>query len=718
MAARLRTKVSSTEGRVVEEYRLALARSLRHAGVPDHESVAAADGWLLAALAFELLGLGTASPALTAAGQGQLGLLFDLVRQVTQLTGLPLPKPAGVHVPLLRSGAERATAFAFVGWHALEDPFSTLGQLLRTRRVDGSDPQLRLVKSAAQKDEGAFYTPYKLARRLVERTLGDVGDRVPTVLDPACGAGAFLAAAFDLLFAAFEKRRRADPSAGIESVAWTVAALHGVELDPTALLASQLSIAVRAVKAERQMGRAGQLSLFGQAPTFGPLILDRLRLGDALGEGPRDSLAGTDRLARRLTARDEPGKLPRRTQPGAIRWDAEFPLLFSDEEGAFQTDGGFDVVATNPPYVPVDRIPPEQRDALVRAIPRLQKRFDLFIAFVDRACDLVSAGGRATLLIPRTFLTEANAERVRAMLLDSLQVTRIEELGPVAFDGASVPCIALTVTRRRPTDGSQVELIRLGTKEPVVVPQIVFRRFPNSMLRLELADPAAAECLELAGRSVPLGRWFCASWGARGVPVSEFHLDAPTHPLARPMLKGDDLSSCLHRPSSRWLLYDVERLYRPSLPEFFASPKLVVKKVTGKAGLVMAVDEAGHFTDDSLACIVRKADLSHLPMAKRRRHKLSIAPHQLEPSRRYDLHLLAALLQSPLVQTYYRVQLGGGLNVFPNHIEALPVPKPEALELPEAAELAQLGREAARTGVFDAERADRLARRLFGMSEA
>jgi hypothetical protein len=46
------------------------------------------------------------------------------------------------------------------------------------------------------------------------------------------------------------------------------------------------------------------------------------------------------------------------------------------------------------------------------------------------------------------------------------------------------------------------------------------------------------------------------------------------------------------------------------------------------------------------------------------------------------------------------------------------VPKPEALELPEAAELAQLGRETARTGVFEAERADRLARRLFGMSEA
>ena len=68
-----------------------------------------------------------------------------------------------------------------------------------------------------------------------------------------------------------------------------------------------------------------------------------------------------------------------------------------------------------------------------------------------------------------------------------------------------------------------------------------------------------------------------------------------------------------------------------------------------------------------------------------------------------------------LVQTYYRVQLGGGLNVFPELIEQLPLPKPERLELPEADELSELARAAARTGTYDLARADVLARKVYGL---
>jgi hypothetical protein len=240
---------------------------------------------------------------------------------------------------------------------------------------------------------------------------------------------------------------------------------------------------------------------------------------------------------------------------------------------------------------------------------------------------------------------------------------------------------------------------------------------PNAMFRVEAAEPAAEECRRLQEHSVPLGRYFCASWGARGSPVKDFHLNSPDHPLAKPMLKGDDVEPFRVRAPTRWLLYDVERLYRPARQELFDAQKVVVRKVTGARGLVCAVDTSGHYTDDSLACVVRKADLAGVPLAVRRRHRIRIAPSQIEPSRHYDLDLVAALLQTNAVQTYYRVQLGGGLNVFPGLIEALPLPSPTQLKGSDAHDLALIGRNAREGKAFDAAAAEVLTRRLFKLDQ-
>ncbi len=689
----------------------------------------AADTGLLTALAADQLDLGDGPRAIDEAAGGDFDRLSELARRVQGTTGLAMPPALAAlgrerWLPGLspkragetQAGAKPSAGTAHDCFASLpaDDPFGALAQRLRSRQVVEVDGALLVTRNEARRDEGGYYTPHRLAKKLVARALRDF-EEVPAVLDPACGAGAFLAAAFDLLVEKLVARRRRDPSAPVEPVAWAVAALHGVETDPTALFAARLSVAVRAALAERALKGAGQLSLFGQAETYGPLIADRLRLGDALLEPPADSTSGTERLKLRLLARDEPGRLPPGAPDRAVRWDADFPLRFSDEEGAFRPAGGFDLVVTNPPFVPVDRIAPERRKKLLRSLSTAQRRFDLFIGFVERAWTVLAAGGRATLLIPRTFLTESNAERARTMLLERTVIERIEELGPVAFDGARLDCVALSFVQRRPAEAWQVALIRRRRRQPAAVPQGIFRRLPRSMLRLEVAEPAAAECLLMAERSVPLGRYFCASWGARGTPVKDFHLDRPSHPLAKPMLKGDDVTPFVLRESTRWLVYERERLYRPSHPVFFESEKLVVRKVSGRAGLVAAVDESGRYADDSVALVVRKADAASVPLAQRRRHRLRIAPHQIEPSRLYGLHFLAALLHTPLVQTYYRVQLGGGLNVFPALIEALPLPRPEAVRLDEWAELERLGCRAAGGEPFPFERADELARALFGL---
>ena len=699
--------------RAVADLRLRLVQALVGAKIDLESAKSAADAWLLTALAAEELDIGGVSGALGAAGLGDFAPMNRLVRSVERATGLPIDVPESVRAAVSIRQAQLPFSAPIV-LRGGDDPFGQLAQQLRGRHVVEKDGALLLDDRESRRDEGGYYTPFKLARRLAKQALESF-EAVPNVIDPACGAGTFLAAAFDVLWEQLEARRREQPADRIAPVAWAVAALHGVEVDKTALLAARLSLAVRAVKADRASGGSGQLALFGQTATYGPLIVDRLRLGDSLSSAPAETVSGTERLRLRLIARDVPGRLPEAAQPDPIVWDTAFPLRFADDEGAFRP-GGFDLVLTNPPFVPIDRIPPERRDVLMASLTTAQKRFDLFIGFVERAVTLLNPGGRATLLIPRTFLSEANAEKCRHLVLEQTSLAQVEELGPVAFDGAKVECIALSTIVRKPGDTHEVQIVRHGERKPVLVPQAAFRRAPRFMIRTELADPAADECLRLAAASVQLGRYFCASWGARGTPVSDFHLDAPSSPLAKPLVKGDDLQPFRIKESSRWLLYDTERLYRPSRREFFETEKVLVKKVTGAKGIVCAVDSGNHYTDDSLACVVRKASLVAIPLKDRRKHRIVIAPSQVEPSRRYDLHFVAALLQTPVVQTYYRVMLGGGLNVFPELIEALPLPKPAALDRPEAVELTRMAKAASKGGPFDLNAADKLARQLFELA--
>lgn len=700
--------------RALDELRVGVASALVRAGSGPQGAASMTDAWLLAALAGELLDISGAEESLAAARMGDIEPIARLLARIEATTGLVLGARDAARLPTHPAGQVGLLFGAFAPFRDGDDALGQLGQALRSRALVLDDGEPRTEPCDDRRDEGAYYTPFRIAKRLVSTTLAGF-EEVPSVIDPACGAGTFLAAAFDVLHAELRSRLALDPSLPIAPVAWTVAALHGVDINPTAVLAARLSVAVRAVRADRAASGAGQLALFGQAQTWGPLIADRIRLGDALSEKPGDTLPGTERLRRRLLARDEPGRLPSPATPEPVRWDADFPLRFSNDEGSFRA-GGFDVVVTNPPFVPIDRIAPEQRARLMKSLATAQRRFDLFIGFVERAHDLLAAGGRGTLLVPRTFLTEANAERCRRLLLEEATIERIEELGPLAFDGARLDCIALTFSAKRALDTGSVAIVRRGERKATQVPLVSFRRAPRGMLRLELAEDAAAESLRLASLGVPLGRYFCASWGARGSPVKDFHLDTPDHPLAKPMLKGEDVEPFVARPQrGRWILYDVEKLYRPSRREFFETEKILIRKVTGVRGLVAAVDASHSYTDDSLACVVRKAALASIPVRDRKRHRISIAPSQIEPSRAYDLHLVCALLQTPLLQEFWRIQLGGGLNVFPELVEALPLPKPAALARPEAIELAAMGRRAAQGEPFDAARADGLARALYGL---
>lgn len=122
-----------------------------------------------------------------------------------------------------------------------------------------------LVDPQARHDLGEYYTPDWLAERMVERILGENGDK--SVLDPACGSGTFLAATIRQKKQLLRKKK---PRERLDLILNTV---KGVDVHPLAVILSRTNF-LAALGTELLSARRGPISV----PVY---MADSIRLPDS-----------------------------------------------------------------------------------------------------------------------------------------------------------------------------------------------------------------------------------------------------------------------------------------------------------------------------------------------------------------------------------------------------------------------------------------------------
>ncbi|MEP6731570.1 MAG: DNA methyltransferase, partial [bacterium] len=285
---------------------------------------------------------------------------------------------------------------------------------------------------------------------LVPRAAEELRSRLRefTLLDPACGSGAFLVHALERLA---DLHRAAGDMRSIASIRRDVLArsIHGVDINPTAVWLCELRLWLSVVieSDETRMAAVPPLpnldcnvrvgdTLSGEAFTEPPslvgpsLALARLRDRYVRAAGPakaplrkalareerRRALDAIDRQLEALVARRRerlfshkmadlfgdnrpPGAHERaemrgeRLRAAALRRERRriadggaLPFSFPSHFGAAHSRGGFDLVIGNPPWVRIHNIPPAARGAL-RA---------RYIVYRDAAWEFGALGARAT----------------------------------------------------------------------------------------------------------------------------------------------------------------------------------------------------------------------------------------------------------------------------------------------------------------------------------
>lgn len=365
------------------------------------------------------------------------------------------------------------------------------------------DPEMlgKVFESLMAADEraatGSFYTPKEivdvLAERAIREWLGDGGIEkleTITVIDPACGSGAFLLSALGVIERLWRELGGADlPDLRRRIVSRS---LFGVDLKPEAVRLCELRLWLAIVATtdaeienveplpnlDRNILQGNSLlsptDFLGTARTdVYARWLDALRAQRDLLEryrtaphGQRPALyrviRGNDqRLAAELLltiAEDAERALQHESAPRRDLFGRALPLdtklccalqqratdaratLEKVEDGILgffsfdihfahvMSEGGFDVVIGNPPWVRSSRIEPELRRMLADRYPLFRGRRgrtafhqpDLSVAFLEKCLALGSHDGVVSLLMPGKIVNAAYAETLRERLRGQL----------------------------------------------------------------------------------------------------------------------------------------------------------------------------------------------------------------------------------------------------------------------------------------------------------
>lgn len=364
------------------------------------------------------------------------------------------------------------------------------------------------------------------------------------VIDPACGSGAFLIAAFERLHEEYEHTNAA------------LAQLRGAE------------------------------SMFALNRT---ILRDNLFGVDVLSESVEISKLS---LWLRTAAKDEAlEKLDRN--------------LVCTDTLRYTPKQRFDIAVGNPPWgADLDGWTDEE---ILEQFPMVGSEKDSAAMFVIRTLDLLKPGGVLGFVLPNSWLTVSGYEPFRRWLLESCEVVEITHLWKIFEDVNHDACLLVlrrfSSDRSESTRNTRVRALSRGVSEREKHQRLAERRFAWEFevdARVWATEPAARfetvyppdvarELSRVASRCRELGNLFDVTVGIqvyhqRNVPkemieARAFHAEMRKGADWFPYITGNEVQRYFEVPRSNAYLYYNERLCDKRELEHYAEPRILVQQI-------------------------------------------------------------------------------------------------------------------------------------------
>lgn len=349
-----------------------------------------------------------------------------------------------------------------------------------------ADGRPSVNKASQRKRDGVYYTPEWVVEQVVNHTLepcfmsmraacgwtpgtpggtpglpkADVLDaymarlRGFTVLDPACGSGAFLITALRRLAAewmAVRAVRRQVAAVGEQEDKETPEALldrlmrdciHGVDINPASVEIAQLALWLHTARRDRPLSNLAATVVTGNS-----LVTDDYYRGGL------------------LRVLDNEG----RERVNAFDWRTAFPDVAAR--------GGFDAVVGNPPYVKLQNYKPAHPDVaayLRDGRPGQPKpygstqtgNFDLYLPFIERGLDMLNPGGRLGYIAPSLWPVNDYGEGLRGVVARGRHLDRWLDFRSFQVFEEATTYTALQFYTKAPAEAVRVAFAPRGVVPP------------------------------------------------------------------------------------------------------------------------------------------------------------------------------------------------------------------------------------------------------------
>lgn len=483
--------------------------------------------------------------------------------------------------------------------HIFENSLSEIEEVTQ-QITSGAAPQV-----SKRKQDGVFYTPQYITKYIVENTVGRlcaekkqefgivedeyISDKRRqlqtkkrlveqleqyrkwleniTILDPACGSGAFLNAA--LRFLMDEHRYIDELMAKVTGSTFVIPDiensilernLYGVDINEESVEIAQLALWLRTAKPHRKLNSLNQ----------------NIKCGNSLISDP--AVAGEK----------------------AFDWQKEFPQVFER--------GGFDVVIGNPPYVRPHYLNDETKSHLWNTFQTYERKADLYVCFMEMALRLVKKNGLTSFIVSDGWLRLDSFEKIRQYILHNASVLNIVDFTKDVFDSATVKtCIFIFQEGAKKNNIVQTAVIDdkvdLNNIAYNSISQASFDTTYKNVFDLSIDEFSTMLKNKMQSGSQPLGELFSLAFGLKTGDDERFLTFNPSvSPDCKKLVRGADINRWTIDFKGEYVIFQPEQMRqnkstaRPGTSERFEQPKVFVRDTGG--GLMATYDDNAYYAKD------------------------------------------------------------------------------------------------------------------------